>query len=744
MFHTPPTRNDWKESTAIQHSYHVSNSSSIDTYKENIHISNNSNISLEKEVTNDPLEPINQKIDSLSLNADLDSTCPKSPALTFENDDGKVTKHFVDENIVFSNLEKFGTPSKAQLPSDLAIIYDQFLKELREPKFERSLAVFEISELFQKFYTSFKISVDKYLNKETDLIIGKNKAFMYYEYNLLLERLLCDTFYTKLTFPLKGLETDIFEKEISDKFCHKLSCLGFLDIQFKNLDIDLPYSIEKEFLNQLLEKVLPEFELMTTQTSPTLKATHLVEIHNKIGEIIKNLTSTINNGKNYTLNTDIYLPILIYTVIKLKDLTNHFLVTQLFLIKRFSNQYIFEMENFQLSEERGKLLYVCANFEACLSYIASATLENLNIDYPNENKCLLPGSELPRDYLINLLVTPISLSSIDEEILKFKQINPIFSKDDSKDLSNNWVDYAKINLPGTMVNADQGLKSIGNVVDNSLRHFMGKVSWLGAVSSEDIFKNSNEKHENNDELMRQLEENDAFKKEVVKKDVVTPTSSFSSETRELNEENQTPFPLSNNDDMLVSESTEVNGPRSHRVSSTQEKILNKISSMGEVMKNLRPNSASSSTISLNAYNSNDIFPLNRSSSGGGVTSPLKMRQNGRSRTASFISNTLFGSPQNGNQVVANSSTKDNRGGSFFGSIETAFGNVRSGRSRGNSLSDDQRVAATGVSEIDHHIKQARLLEDIARFKRFKNKFEDMSIVELMEMYENYQYIMTHL
>ncbi|ODQ46508.1 hypothetical protein PICMEDRAFT_58798 [Pichia membranifaciens NRRL Y-2026] len=964
MFHTPPVKSDWQPEASIANSYDVGNVDSNSNYSDN----DSQPATLDTDDAKDilqhsPLEIGDDVLSKVTPNiavkngngggkgldsnsnsattatitrksADRESThtvtpmhlAPnpvdplRSPALDFQNDlptstdaiaavaagSTGIPDQTVSDNSSF--IESFDIVTEADLPMQLVKLYESFLKELKEPKFERSLASFEIAELFQTFYQRFHVGCTQYIEQEGKYELHDphhtDIGYQYYRYNLILERILCDKFYSQIIFPLKNMEIDEYEKEFNDQFCDKLGCLSSLDIHFQNLDIDLPENIEAEFINHLDDRILPEFELLTAERSPTLKMKYLIRIHKKIGEIIHDITKSSKFSK--TLNTDIYLPILIFTIIKLKELRAYFLVRQLNLMKRFSNEYIFEnsVESFQI--EKGKLLYVCANFEAAISYLSSVTLDNLDMPLPSEDINLLPGSLKDRDELLNLLTVPLKLESIEDEVSAFKESNPLLMTSSLKNdasigsptlttslsnITNSWVDYSKVSLP-SVINADQGLKSISQAIDSSLKNIMGKVSRIGG-SSDDIMRyvGSNEitndghdvnydityedydenttQHGNDtnthteagsasatddgtdntlsDSLLRQLEENLVFEQTVGGGSIRTIKGSEHSQDTEVtcpttalppvgdpaenshrkipSIQEETPFPDQYGE---LASSSIVGGPSSFTsytksalrevrdrtestvsvgTQGTQEgSIISKLTtSVGGVMKNFRPVSASSSTTSLNMHLTDGGMAatttatstaaaaahpaasgLERSTSVGYLaTTPNKNAArpstvNMRSRATSFMSTSLFGSPSNQSFVneannsttalntsaVANTSvpgltpsspSRDYRN-SIFSSLESAFDNVRN-RSRDNSLVQgpaaplssttavpDGAPALTPTSSapVPPSAGHTRLLDEVAKFKRFDKPFEQMTVTDLIEMYTNYQYILSRL
>lgn len=801
MFHTPPVKNDWQPDASIANSYNTG----PDLDDSNINSNMPSDNDLESQPATLDTAEINlilkksidvHNSDKMEDNDDSESN-NKSSAITFSNNVTKVsdnTKTIPSDNSSF--IESFEVPTEMDLPIELINVYEQFLRELKEPKFERSLASFEISELFHSFYQRFQVACIKYIDQGGRYELydqnHSNKGYQYYRYNLILERLLCDKFYSQIIFPLKNIPIDEYEREMNDQFCDKLGCLSSLDIHFKHLDIDLPADIEMEFIRRLNEKILPEFEFLTAERSPTLKMKYLIKIHKKIGVIINELTKSSNGQNSKSLNTDIYLPVLIFTIIKLKELRAYFLVRQLNLIKRFTNEYIYDNSVESLQSERGELLYVCANFEAAISYLANVTLDNLEMGLPSEDINLLPGSLKDRNELLLLLTTPLKLESIEVEAQKFKELNPLFKFDNSitinsLSLNNSWIDYSKLTLPNTVINADQGLKSISLAIDSSLKNIMGKVSWLsgsaddmrrlndestiGDITNDEITNNTNNNNNSDlnitslpDSLLKQLEENDAFQHDINDKiHILTPNLSLESTAKDTFSNGGIEEKINEN----YVDNVHSRNSRSESTTSTQERLISKFTnSMGGVMKSFRPMGEFPSSTSLNVNENmdsvgnevilntiknniqNNSEVLERSSSTGFLTTPnknngsnnninnLRLANNMRSRATSFINTSLFGSPNNqfiSNEAIvpttSSSPPKENRN-SIFSTLENALDNVRN-RSRDNSLSENH-----------HDHPQIRIVEDINKLKRFEKSFDEMKMSELNEMYNNYNYIMS--
>ncbi|TID29291.1 hypothetical protein CANINC_002087 [Pichia inconspicua] len=696
MFHTPPVKSNWQSETSIANSYDIEQT---DSTQNSITLS-------DVEVTSGQTSLSTQDINDL-LNKPIDNT-------TVTDDLNKLieSNRTLDNNTTLQSesssfIESSEIPSENDLPKPLLQIYRTFLQELKEPKFDRSLASFEIAELFQSFYQRFETETTQYLRE-----IGDDDSHLFYRHNLTLERLLSDKFYSQIIFPLKHIQIDDYEEELNDDFNDKLGCLSSLNINFSHLDIDLPSEIEKEFIEQLQMKVLPEFELFTAERSPSLKMKYLIKIHKRIAQIIASLTKS----KDAILNTDMYLPLLIFTIIKLDELRAYFLTRQLLFIKRFSNEFIFSKPSESLDLEKGKLLYVLANFEAAISYLASVTLDNLNIEAPDERIDLLPGSTRPRDELLKLLKLPIQLEKVEEKVAEFKTLNPLVINEQYKDLPespfNNWINYKNVSIPNAVITANQGIKSISQTIDLSLGDIIDKVPFFHnpGFSDESLLSQNNQKKEDStlsDVLLKQLEENDAFEKQI--KEKLTPVTSDEKKEKENKDK----------EDGIISKFTV---------------------SMGGVMKNLRGVSASSSSTSLNAQVSDNGLISNKNPSNKSSTNKI------RSRGTSFLNShsSIFGSPStsmvdqtlNNNTSYTNvnmhSPTREQRSSlSILSSIENAFDNVRNNRSRDNSLLYQQHNQQSQIASNSSNANGPA-------FQPLTKSFEEMSISELREMYAQYQ------
>ncbi|GME79624.1 unnamed protein product [Ambrosiozyma monospora] len=675
------------------------------------------------------------------------------------------------------------------MPFELLREYQAFIKYLREPRFAKPLATVEIADLFQGFFKVFNKRAVEFVNDENIIELkemNKPDENFLYKYNLLAERLLCDKFYSSIMFPTKNIPSDELLKQINFQFSQKLSILNGLNITLSHLDVDLDID-EKVLVSKLESDLLPDFELFTAERSPTLKVKYLYKLHKLLTRIIKQCSSC----KPSEVNTDILLPVFIYSVIKLEDLTTHSLVSQLQFIKRFSNEYVYS-GNSDMDHERGQLLYVLANFEACISYIASVTLENLKVDFFPEGTSDAVRAQQP---IPQILMVPIQLEKIDEQVnkrrdaLKYPPSAPTFSIEQRK---VSFSDFTP------SINADQGIRNISHAVDSSLKNIMGKVSWLSQsvdklpISSDDALPAT---------LKKQLEENLVVQENKVddpREHKLTPTSSIS--TSDSGGNNSTNSNGNGHTKTYSASSLNLipeNGVRKvpEPIAATghpfqagmaspnsQDKFLNKFTnSVGGVMKNFRPISTSSSTTSLstvdNNNNNNNNMSHTNSGSINGINSnnvatvpfPGATGYKIRSRATSLMNTSLFGGSNqtavpgpNGNSSTGSPGVREHRQSySLLNSLENALDTVRN-RSRGSSLSDAQQqqqsqqqllngkptIGSSALSECcsaeTKNDVDDEWVAEASKFKKFDKDFDEMSIADLKELHKNYQFIMNNL
>ncbi|QPG75654.1 hypothetical protein FOA43_003011 [Brettanomyces nanus] len=636
MFHTPPTKQTWPVETAINNSYN-------------------------SEGTEVVVDSAN-KTESEPSSITAANTQPTSPSIL---------------------EDAFEMPEESSLPLELLKEYEAFLKYLKEPRFARPLATCEIADLFHRFYRKFSAKAhsfvyDSGVKQPVELPeYDTPRDYACYIYNVLAERMVCDKFYSSIMFPSKGISIDDYVRKLNDSLAVKLACLHSLNIKFSHLDIDLPEDEEKFFVDDIHKIILPIFELFSSERSPTLKAKYLYKIHITISTIIQHMETGKN--PNFAMNTDIYLPVLIYTIIQLEDLRTHSLVSQLNFMKQFTDEYIYQLDDETYRDERGKLLYVLTNFEACISYLASVTLDDLHIEPP--------GDETDQQVL-DILTKPMVIENIEEETRKYKQAHSVPRSRSSSYFPSSFQQSTP--LSESIYHADQGLRNISRSVDASLKSIMGKVPWIAINSSSpkdgDTLDNA---------LRQQLEENLAFQesqKTLIEDHHISPISSSSISTGSNSLKHHSNLSLSS-----IGSKTGIPAITT-APSLPPERLLSRLTnSVGSAVKNFLPASASSSNISL------------------GVQSESQQRSKVRSRAASLMSGSFFsGSPQ---RISRSSSLQqignegDKQGGGIFNTLENALETVKN-RSRGNSVVEPP--------------------------KQFNKTFEQMSIEELKEMFEGYQ------
>ncbi|GME69245.1 unnamed protein product [[Candida] boidinii] len=482
-----------------------------------------------------------------------------SPAIKATHSNDNINDNINEQLLTILNQEELLDDKDDALPEELESLLDHFYKYLKEPRFATPPSTLQISELFQKFYlkcyeknveyvrnnfTSSQNDDNNSNNNSNNLIalltpqeieeerkLNHLKQSLIYKYNLMIEKKSCDKFYNSIVYPQKDIPNDQFEQLIDAQFNEKLYYLNRLLINFNTLDIDINCE-EEFFVVKLEEKILPQFELMLVERSPTLKLKILDRIHELYSDLVDEVTtspksttskpvylldaskssssatttssstattaSTVTQEKHHkkALNTDVYLPLLIYTIIKLPDLQTHSLILQLEFIKRFRNNLLYDTDlltDDKYSEEKGRLLYILTNFEASLMYLCSVTLTNLSLELnPMIIRDIYPTIKKDPELIMSLLNTPIEIESIKES--EYDPFTTIHNKRYNQSLKNNSNNrysskpnssFLSIGLPNVsssdfnLYNADQGLKSISSTVDLGLRSIFGKAAdWI--------------------------------------------------------------------------------------------------------------------------------------------------------------------------------------------------------------------------------------------------------------------------
>lgn len=803
MFHTPGVREAWASETAVENSYN---------YQEEEHTNENNQTKPDKTtkpILADPSDRseteagnvnIREKqseesikdADKIGKYQNVDSTDHYNPetdnAASKSIESGKIEHESISGSSLDPSIPAsthitildgdFEFPTELELPTELLKEYESFMKYLKEPQFSRPLATCEISDLFHQFYKKFN-------NRANEIVYGSTRSskpvemsdydkprdYLLYKYNLLSEKLVCDKFYDSIMAPSKNISIDNYLLDLDKRFSDKLIALRSLKIGFKNLDIELPEGEEETFDKILHEDVLPTLKKFSLDHSPTYKLKHLYDIHMILAECIQRLISSCT-VKEFVVNTDVYLPVLIYTILHLEGSYSQHLVSQLNFIKLFTNELIYELNDETYRSEKGKFLYVLTNFEACMSYLSSVTIDDLSIDLSEERiEAISLFTGASKEDTVNLLTKPLETEPIEQNIKEYKEENPL-----PKTIFNTYFTaIPQITLPVSIYQADQGMKSISRSVDSSIRNIMGKVPWfpLGQGSSTNLVEKNNDA-EAAALLQQQLEENIAFQqlqtgKKVDDNDKITPTSSASTDKSSskpaVNANNlklKTSFTTSSTDSNNIKHLTKV--PEKHLIrdsplrsslnSQSSDRFLNKFTnSFGNAMKNLIPASNSSSSLSLNGKQSDASI-----SGQYNVNTPVRNANPAskvRSRAASMINGSLFGvnsSPQRRsrsnscqkNQDISTSSSAERKSG-LLNSLENAIDTVKN-RSRGNSLYTPSTLHKTGssisISSPFGNLKSAEKTH--CRYKKFNKPFEEMTMSELKEMYQNYQIITNNI
>ena len=805
MFHTPGVRQTWAPETAVESSYNYQENEHLlddqTTPDKNTIAINNPDMQKKQlelkiddateketrssEATNNINEigKIKNEENSDHENAETEDTQSKaieSERIEYESISGSSLEHSIPASTHITILDdSFEFPSELELPTELLNEYENFMKYLKEPQFSRPLATCEISDLFHQFYQKFN-------RKAHDIVYGNTKTskpvemsdydkpqdYLLYKYNLLSEKLVCDKFYNSIMLPSKNISIDNYLLDLDKRFTTKLVALRELNLEFKSLDIDLPEGEEENFNKILHKNLLPTLNKFSLEHSPTYKLKYLYDVHMILAECIQQLMS-MSSGKEFVVNTDVYLPVLIYTILHLKEPYSQHLVSQLGFTKLFNNDCIYELKDETYRNEKGKILYVLTNFEACMSYLSSVTIEDLSVSLSEEKLGTIAAvTGLSKQETMDLLTKPLETEPIEQNIKEYKKEHPL-----PKTIFNTYfTSIPQIPLSDSIYQADQGIRNISRSVDLSLRNIMGKVSWFPLVQG----TNTNLIEKNNDSeaealLQQQLEENVAFQQLQLDKsdgdsDKITPTSSTSTDkisSRQCTSTNNLKIKTSNTISSVesngskhltrVSEEfpTKDSPQRGPLNSQTSDRFLNKFTySFGNAMKNLIPANNSSSSLSLNNRQNEPIISGQHNGS-----TPVKNTSNSafkvRSRATSLISGSLFGvnpSPQRRSRSNSYQRNQDNgssttlgsgqRKTGFLNSLENAIDTVKN-RSRGNSLYTPSSLHKTGSStSMSAPFGLTRSTEKApSRYKRFSKPFEEMTVSELKEMYQNYQTMM---
>ncbi|ODV83096.1 hypothetical protein CANARDRAFT_30324 [[Candida] arabinofermentans NRRL YB-2248] len=329
---------------------------------------------------------------------------------------------------------------------------------------------------------------------------------------------------------------------------------------------------------------------------------------------------------------------------------------------------------------------------------------------------------------------------------------PMLNSSNSNSSSSYFsLDSANKFLPSEfspLYHADQGLRNISNAVDSSLKNLIGKVSWLTtqdtSIVTNGISENTKKQMSENlilqtsshsmkleESEVEQIIEEGSIPIKTIEEEKITPTSSISTNDSNLITQNNV-----NNHSLKSDSSISLNNKSEPIVvvasPTSQEKFLSKFSnSMGGVIKNFRPISASSSSSSLNVHLEQQQQQQQQAqqqqqqqqqqTNGGNLSvvdsneskkTPQQQQQQQqqqtqgkiRSRTTSLINPNLFtnltSSLNNNNNNNSNTSSNNlneknkdqiqsshrNSLSLFASSIENAFDNVKN-RSRGSSMSD---------------------------------------------------------
>ncbi|GME99368.1 unnamed protein product [[Candida] boidinii] len=262
---------------------------------------NNKNDQIQKLKIDDQKSQFLQPIPKQVIEKANDKT-KASPAIKATDSNDDLNDNINEQLLTILNQEESLDDKDDNLPEELNSLLEHFYRYLKEPRFATPPSTLQISELFQKFYlkcyeknveyvrNNFTTSNENNDNSnnlialltpqeiEEERKLNHLKQSLIYKYNLIIEKKSCDKFYNSIVYPQKDIPNDQFEQLIDTQFNEKLFYLSRLLINFNTLDIDI--NCEEEFFVVKLEEIiLPQFELMLVERSPTLKLKILDKIH---------------------------------------------------------------------------------------------------------------------------------------------------------------------------------------------------------------------------------------------------------------------------------------------------------------------------------------------------------------------------------------------------------------------------------------------------------------------------------
>ncbi|KAL1885729.1 hypothetical protein Plec18167_001224 [Paecilomyces lecythidis] len=405
-----------------------------------------------------------------------------------------------------------------ELPIELMSLIDRFVNSLSAKVYSTPPSIDQISDMFQEFYVRTDTHIATHisalasrLNRETSPapsrsvkggttgaekavdhqmltaseVAEKRKARKLLAYKRValeeaVERRACESIYDKIWRHKSTLD------EVRDeKLRSKTAALSVVGIDLKDLGIEAFSGDEKkqQEANEWLTAARDSLMRMNDEKYPLGKLHHLTAAHKAIVDTLTNLLPSSSSA-------DEILPTLIYSLITCPpDELNA--ISNLLFIQRFRSS----------SKIDGETAYCLTNLEAAISFLENVDLSSLRADELPEGQQKAPsGNVTPASERSDPFRQPKEPPSPS---VTSTSAAPEFSKPDtsSKDSMSATLPRPQLSVPQTQQRrlsnlfqppskvlgaandavrntADQGLKNIGNTLDNSFNFLFGRLKEM--------------------------------------------------------------------------------------------------------------------------------------------------------------------------------------------------------------------------------------------------------------------------
>lgn len=299
----------------------------------------------------------------------------------------------------------------------------------------------------------------------------KARKLLLYQQRVLeeaVERRACESVYDKI-----WRHRNTLDEARDEKLRSRTAALSLVGIQMTDLGIDLPTSSEGQLIDAaaLLAGARDNIMQMNAEKYPLGKLQHLTAAH-------KAIVDTLTDVFPSSSSADEILPTLIYTLITSPQDVN--IISNLAFIQRFR----------ATSKIDGEAAYCLTNLEAAISFLENVDMATLGVEELREN------SKAPAKRELTVL-DPLSMDNTDIESKaeaptpgnpsdsispnmgdQASSSKPAASPSPQQRLSNLFQPPAKaFGVANDMVRntADQGIKNIGNTLDNSFNFLFGRL-----------------------------------------------------------------------------------------------------------------------------------------------------------------------------------------------------------------------------------------------------------------------------